>query len=290
MNLNWDDYRTILHLVREQSLAGAAKSLGVNYTTISRRISRAETALGQKLFNRLPSGYVATRLAEQVADTAREMEKLSDDLLRSVIANEDKLSGSLTITAPQLLISNVITPIFKEFCEAHPNVILNVKATNEPLDLNRREADIALRISNSPDKNLVGIRLAKQQTGIFACEELVNALQNNPNLNFDWIWFEHWKGLSEEMRLDRSDPNPKYVFDDMIAVIGAAKNGLGAVRLPLFLGRSTEGLKQLHIIEPQPYIDIWILTHSDMKDAPKVRAFKDILIPFFKKNRNRFVS
>lgn len=290
MDLNWDDYKTVLHLVRGQSLARAAKSLDVNYTTIARRITRAETALGQTLFNRLPSGYIATNLAEQVAKTAYEMEKSSDNLLRRVIANEDELSGSLTITAPQLLISNVIAPVLKEFGDAHPNVVLNVKATNEALDLNRREADIALRISNTPDENLVGLRLAKQKTGIFACEKLANDLQDNPNSKFDWIWFEHWKGLSEEMRHDRSDPKPRYVFDDMIAVIGAAKAGLGAVRLPLFLGRSTEGLKQLRIIEPQPYIDIWVLTHSDMKDAPKVRAFKDLLIPFFKKHKADFVD
>lgn len=290
MDLNWDDYRTILHLVREQSLAGAAKSLDVNYTTIARRITRAETALGEKLFDRLPTGYLATDLAEQVAKAATEMEKSSDNLLRSIIANEDKLSGSLTITAPQLLLSNVMGPVLKEFGDAHPNVIINVKATNETLNLNRREADIALRISNAPDKNLVGVRLTKQKTAIFACEELVNDLQNNPNLKFDWIWFEHWKGLSEEMRHDRSDPKPKYVFDDMIAALGAAKSGLGAVRLPFFLGRSTEGLRQLQIIEPQPYIDIWVLSHSDMKDAPKVRAFKDVLIPFFSKHKSEFIS
>lgn len=290
MDLNWDDYRTVLHLVREQSLAGAAKSLNVNYTTIARRVTRAETALGQKLFDRLPSGYIATDLAEQVARAAHEMEKSSDDLLRSVIANEDKLSGSLTITAPQLLISNIMGPVLKEFGDAHQNVILNVKATNELLNLNRREADIALRISNSPDESLVGVRLTKQRTAIFACEGLANHLQDNPNSKFDWIWFEHWNGLPEKTLQDRSDPNPKYVFDDMTAVLGGAKAGLGVVRLPLFLGRSTDGLKQLQILEPQPYIDIWALSHSDMKDAPKVRAFKDILIPFFNKHKNTFVT
>lgn len=290
MDLNWDDYRTIMHLVREQSLAGAAKSLDVNYTTIARRITRAETTLGQKLFDRLPSGYVATELAERVAKTAHEMEKSSDGFLRSVIANEDKLSGSLTITAPQLLISNVMGPVLKTFGEAHPNVVLHLKASNDLLNLNRREADIALRISNSPDENLVGVRLTKQKTAIFASEELVNNLQDNPNSKFDWIWFEHWNSLPEKTLQDRSDPNPKYVFDDMTAALGAAKAGLGVVRLPLFLGRSTEGLKQLQILEPQPYIDIWVLSHSDMKDAPKVRAFKDVLIPFFKKHKSNFVT
>lgn len=289
MDLNWEDYRTILHLVREQSLAGAAKSLGVNYTTIARRVTRAEAALGQKIFDRLPSGYVATDLAEQVAKAAQEMEKSSDNLLRSVVANEDKLSGSLTITAPQLLISNVMGPVLKEFGDAHPNVVLNIKATNELLNLNRREADIALRISNAPDESLVGVRLTKQKSAIFASEELVNELQDNPNSKVDWIWFEHWNGLPEKVLQERSDPNPKYVFDDMTAVLGAAKAGLGIVRMPLFLGRSTEGLKQLQISEPQPYIDIWALSHSDMKDAPKVRAFKDILIPFFNKLKNTFV-
>lgn len=290
MDMNWEDYRTVLHLVREKSLAGAAKSLGCNYTTIARRVKRAEDALAQQLFKRLPSGYQPTELAKVVAKQAEAMETSSDELLRSVSAQEGALSGSLTITSPQLLVTYYISPILKLFSERHPNVQIKIKATNEPLNLNRREADLAIRISNTPDENLTGIRLTEQRTSIYANQELASLLENDPEKPLDWIWFEHWDNVPEKALQSRTNIKPRYIFDDMTAAIGAAQTGLGIVRMPMFLGRNTPGLQQIKILEPQPYIDIWALSHSDMKDAPKVRAFKDILIPYFKKRQSEFVS
>lgn len=290
MDLNWEDYRAVLHLVREKSLGGAAQRLGCNYTTIARRIARAENALNQELFEKLPSGYTATELAYKIAEQAEKMEEASNQFLRYASSLEGELSGSLTITSPQLLVAYYLSPVLKEFNHKHPNVEIKIKATNELLNLNQREADLAIRITNKPDENLVGQRLTEQRTSIFATDEIATNIENDPDMPLNWIWFEHWDNVPEKALQSRSVPNPKYVFDDMSAVIGAAQAGLGIVRLPLFLGRHTHGLRQVNLIEPQPYVDIWSLSHADMKDAPKVRAFKDILIPFFKSKRLEFTA
>lgn len=290
MDLNWEDYRAVLHLVREKSLGGAARKLGCNYTTIARRIARAENALNQELFEKLPSGYTATELAYKIAEQAEKMEEASNQFLRYASSLEGELSGSLTITSPQLLVAYYLSPVLKEFSHKHPNVEVKIKATNELLNLNQREADLAIRITNKPDENLVGQRLTEQRTSIFATDEIAKNIENDPDMPLNWIWFEHWDNVPEKALQSRSVPNPKYIFDDMSAVIGAAQAGLGIVRLPLFLGRHTPGLRQVNLIEPQPYVDIWSLSHADMKNAPKVRAFKDILFPFFKSKRSEFTT
>lgn len=290
MDLNWEDYRAVLHLVREKSLGAAAERLGCNYTTIARRIARAENALNQELFEKLPSGYQATELAYKVAEQAEKMEDASNNFLRYAASLEGDLSGSITITSPQLLVAYYISPVLKVFSQKHPNVEIKIRATNELLNLNRRDADLAVRITNEPDENLVGQKLTEQRTSIFATDKMASEIENDPDVPLNWIWFEHWDNVPEKALQSRSVANPKFIFDDMSAVIGAAQAGLGVVRLPLFLGRHTQGLRQVKLIEPQPYIDIWSLSHVDMKDAPKVRAFKDILIPYFKSKRSEFTA
>ena len=148
MKLDWDDLHTVLKLVRHKTLAGAADALGVNYTTVARRIRRAETALEQPLFERLADGYRPTHAARVVADHAAKMEGNEHALRRALQGLDSGLSGRLTITAPQLLIANFLAPVFDIFNRAHPDIELRILASNELLDLTRLEADLAIRISD----------------------------------------------------------------------------------------------------------------------------------------------
>jgi len=139
-------------LVRHQTLAGAAAALDVNYTTVARRIHRAEEALGQLLFERLADGYRPTEAAKVVASHAEKMETAEFDLRRYLQVADTALTGSLTITAPQLLISYFLAPVLEEFDQKYPQIELRILATNDILDLTRLEADLAiLRTRNWPD-------------------------------------------------------------------------------------------------------------------------------------------
>ncbi|PYG33222.1 LysR family transcriptional regulator [Pelagimonas varians] len=290
MDLSWDDMRTVLSLVRCGSLAGAAQELGVNYTTVSRRIRRAEQTLGRVLFERLKDGYEPTAAAHFVAKNATEMEKTAHGLLRGLGGLDDGLQGDFTLTAPQLLISCILSPVIRDFSRAYPEVSLHIRATNDLLDLSRREADLAIRISRAPGDSLMGLRLTEQHSASFAAPEWAERIALDPQAPIDWLSYAGYDTLPNSVRINFPASRIALRFDDMVAMQGAAVAGLGVVRMPMFLGRSTPGLVQVPLLEPQPYADIWVVGHPDIWPSAKLAAFRDILVPFIRSKRALFVA
>ena len=290
MELIWDDLRTVMMLVRHGSLAGASQALGVNYTTVARRIRRAETTLQQPLFDRLPEGYRPTDIAHLIAEHAGRMEDAEHSLMRHLQGSESTLSGPLTITAPQLIIANFMSPLIEQFIAAFPRIDLRVLATNELLDLARREADLAIRISHNPGDTLKGLRLSAQQTASFANRQWADRIASDATATIDWIVYDAYPNVPKAIAPDFPNHRVRLRLDDMVAMLGAAQAGLGIVRTPLFLGRSTTGLVQVPVLPPQPYADIWVVGHPDVWPSAKVRAFIDMLVAFFKANRGQFMS
>ena len=290
MNLAWDDLRTVMMLVRHQTLAGAASALDVNYTTVARRIQRAEKALGQPLFDRLADGYRATEAATAVADHAAKMEVSEFDLRRYLRGTDTKMSGKLTITAPQLLISHFLAPVLDEFDRKFPQIDLRVLANNDILDLTRLEADLAIRISQDPGDTLKGLRLLRQESASFASPPLAARIKADPTAMIDWVVFDAFPNVPKGVSPDYPNNRVRFRFDDMVAMLGAAKANLGVVRVPLFLGRATDGLERVPVLPPQPYHDIWVVGHPDVWPSEKARVFREVLIAFCKANSDVFVG
>jgi DNA-binding transcriptional LysR family regulator len=290
MAIQWDDLKTVLAVVRSGTLVAAAIELGLNYTTVARRIERAERAIGAILFERLSDGYHPTDLAHLTALHAAEMEKQNDALLRKLQGRDQSLTGTLVITAPQLLIGPYLAPVLDQFCAKHGDVELKVHATNDLLDLNRRAADLAIRISHDPGDSLTGLRLCTQQTASFASVEMAGRIKADPETDIGWIVYGQGGGVPKASLKNYPNAYIRMEFDDMVAMVGAAQAGLGVVRMPMFLGRSTSGLVQVPVLPPQPYMDIWVVGHPDVWPSAKVSAFRDILIPHFRSQRACFVA
>ena len=290
MKINWDDMRTVLALVRAGTLAGAAEDLGLAYTTIARRVQRAEEMLGRPLFERHPDGYVPTRDAREMAGAAERMEAEEHSLLRRISGRDDSLQGALTLTAPQLLIQEVLAPLLSEFVQWHSEVQLTVRASNDVLDLTRREADLAIRISRSPGDSLVGQRLTDQHSAFFAAPDIARKAQDRPSDPLDIILYDQHKEIPQALREIHPDIRIKARFNDMTALASAAKAGMGVLRMPLFLGRSTQGLIPLSHVPLQPYAPVWMLTHRDLRQAARVSAMKAMIEPWFRSNRRLFTQ
>ena len=290
MEIAWDDVRTVLMLVRHQSLAAAAEQLGVNYTTVARRVRRAETALNQTLFERLSDGYQPTEAARTIAAHASQMELAEHAMIRQLQGAEIDLSGPMTITAPQLLIAHFLSPVFDTFAKTYPRVELRILATNTLLDLTRREADLAIRISSSPGDTLTGVRLSGQETASFANAAVAARIAEDPAAMIDWIVYDTYPDVPKGIRSQFPNNRVHLRFDDMTAMVGAAQAGLGVVRTAMFLGRSSAGLVQVPVLPPQPYADIWVVGHPDVWPSRKLKAFRDILAKHVKKHRSLFVG
>ncbi len=290
MQINWDDMRTILALVRAGTLAGAAEALAVSYTTVARRIARAEDMLGQPLFERRPEGYWAGAQARELAEAAARMEAAEQAALRKLSGRDQGLSGPLTLTAPQLLIQSHLAPFLAEFCRENPEIELTVRATNEVLDLSRREADLAIRISQTPSDTLVGLHLADQKTACLARPEIVAQATADPETRLDWVIYSGHSAPPKAALACYPNYRIRARFDDMTSLIAAAKAGMGVVRMPLYLGRREADLCPLPAIAPQDYAPIWVLSHPDLQHAAKVRQFKAALKRFFRSHQGDFIG
>ena len=287
--LDWNDLRYILETARQGGISGAARVLGVNHATVARRITAAEEALGARLFDRLPTGYVPTEAGKDAVRTATDMEEASSRLDLRIGARDAGLNGPLTVTAPQLFIDRVLAPLFARFTDAYPDIALTVLATNDMLNLPRRQADVAIRITRSPPSALVGRRVAEQRAAIYATPDLI-AKDPGGDAPLDWIRFTHWPGPPESIRKLRPKLRVRLSVDDMIAAISAARAGIGATRMACFLGESDPALARVPDLPDFDYVPIWVLTHPDLRHVPRIRAFSDFMADELRALRPLFVG
>ncbi|MEP1962347.1 LysR family transcriptional regulator [Tateyamaria sp.] len=218
------------------------------------------------------------------------METAEDAMMRQLKGTETELSGLLTITAPQLLIAHFLSPVIDQFTKAHPRIELRILAANELLDLTRRQADLAIRISENPGDSLTGLRLLKQENASFSNQEVADRIASKPSAMIDWVVYDADPHIPNGIDPEFPNNNVRFRFDDMVAMVGAAQAGLGVVRMPMFLGRASGGLVQVPVLPPQPYADIWIVGHPDVWPSQKLRAFRDILVSYSKAHRQQFVA
>lgn len=272
--LDWNDLRFVLETARNGGTSGAARVLGVNHATVARRITAAEEALGERLFDRLPSGYVPTEAGREAVRTAEAMERLDSELDLKIAARDDRIKGRLRVTAPQLFIQRVLGGILAEFTEAYPEVDLELVATNDTLNLAQREADVAIRFSKDPPETLVGRRFMDQKGAVYATPELI-ARDLGGEAPLDWVKFAHWPGPPAEIKSVRPNLRVRLTVDDMAAAIGAVRAGIGATRMACFLGDTDPALVRVPGMPRFDYLPLWLLTHADLRHVPRIRTFMD---------------
>lgn len=287
--INWDDLKFVLETARNGGTSGAARALGVNHATVARRITAAEAALGARLFDRLASGYVPTEAGWEAVRAAEAMSDLERGLDRRIAARDTAVSGPLKVTASELLIERVLAPIVSDFVAAHPDIDLSLVATNDTLNLAKREADVAIRFAKTPPDTLVGRRLFELKGAVFAHRDVL-ARDQGGLAPLDWIRFAHWPGPPAQIKAVRPNLNVRLTVDDMIAAIGAARAGIGATRMACFLGDSDLLLKRVPGLPLFTQAPLWILTHADLKQVPRVRVFTEFAAARLKALQPLFVG
>ena len=142
--LNWSDIPFVLAVCETGTLSGAARTLGVNHSTVFRRIESVESNLGVRLFERLSHGYVMTPAGEHFYRNGLQLRGGMDSLRRELGGQDLRLEGILTVTTTDSLLY-CLTPIFLAFQNQYPDVELRILSESRPLNLTQRDADIALR-------------------------------------------------------------------------------------------------------------------------------------------------
>jgi DNA-binding transcriptional LysR family regulator len=141
--LDWDDLRYVLAIARTGVLAGAGTALGVNHSTMFRRLNALEETLGVQLFERLPGGYVATEAGERLIGAAERVEAEVLAAEREITGRDTRLCGRLRVTCSETLAFRLLTAEIARFRGLHPGIQIELVIDNRQLDLARREADVA---------------------------------------------------------------------------------------------------------------------------------------------------
>lgn len=280
--LAWDDFRLVKAIADHDGLTGAAAALGVNHSTVFRRLGQIEELVGMPLFERRKTGYVATVAGAEMAALASRMDEDVTAFSRRLAGRDVAPSGEIRITTTDTLHLNVLLPIFAAFREMHPLIRLDVVIGNQALNLSKRDADIAIRASDSPGETLVGRRIATLAWAIYgrAGDGLAAAEQADPAQLYqhDWIALGDQLAHVKAARFVREHVAPERIALKSSAVLGlaeAVEQGLGIGPLPCFIADQRPGLVRLLPPNPDFATGLWVLTHPDIRHVPRVRAFMD---------------
>jgi DNA-binding transcriptional LysR family regulator len=279
--IDWSDLKVFLAIARARSVSRGATELGITHATALRRLAALEQALEQPLFDRGGGRYT---LSGAGADLLSDLEGMADRLAEAparVGANDDEVRGQIRLTTTDTLVHGLLMPLIHSFCEAHPDVRLQVIVNNNFLSLTRREADIAIRGSNRPPENLVGRRVGNIQTAPYASRAYLKSVGRRRALEqLEWIApDESLAHLEQSKWLARHVPATQVVMrvDSLVGMVHAAAHGMGAAMLLCPLADERPDL--VRIAEPQAALDtqLWILTHPDLRQVARVRAFSQYM-------------
>lgn len=286
MPIAWTEPQFILALARAGTLVGAAKALNIDHSTAYRRLRSLEKSLGTRLFERLSGGaYQATPAGERMALAAERMEQEVVALDRDLVGGDLRLAGRLRVTSSESLAFGVLTPHLKAFGVAHPGIAIELILENRLLDLSRREADIAIRPVRPREGDLWGRKLADVAWAIYGTRSyLKNARQRSVSPGLNGCSFIGWDDSSRRIRAaDWVERNAgkdaiAYRTASLINQLGAAKAAMGLAVLPCYLGDPEPGLVRAAAAPVSELTDeLWIVTHSSLKQTARVRAFFDVV-------------
>ncbi len=273
--LSWDDLRIIKTLSESGNRAVTAKKLGINVSTVSRRVAQLEKTLGIALFDRRRSGYILTMEGAELRALAERVELDIVSVARRISPAEQGLLGKLRITTSDGLLLYFLTPIIADFKSVNEGITIEVLVGNQTLSLARDESDIAVRATKKPSENLVGRKLAT-----IAWAPYGNVRSASASALFaegqSWVSYSGLlSGLKAVSYVDnRVDAHCiSYRTDSVAAASAAIAAGLGLGFLPCMLGDITPGLRRVGPVVPELNDELWLLTHQDIRKSWRVKAF-----------------
>jgi DNA-binding transcriptional LysR family regulator len=278
--LSWDDFRYVKAIADSRSLAGAAEVLGVNHSTVFRRLGQIEEHLGSRLFERGRGGYALTACGEQMVELAERMGEEIVVFERKVTGQDLRPSGELRITASDTILLHILTDVLVGFRRSYPEIVLDVVVSNLRLNLSKRDADVALRATYHNPEALAGRKVARIAWAVFGPRALA-AKPFDPAVDgkrHDWVAFTDPVSIAKAMKWLKEHVDEKRIVckvNTMIGLAEAAAAGMGMAVLPCYVGAAVPGLAQLSAPLPELDGELWLLTHPDLRNTARVRAFLD---------------
>jgi len=278
--IDWDDVRYFLAVARGGSVRAAADRLGVNHSTVLRRIAQLEERLGAHMFERLPSGYRLTDAGKEVLEFAVQMEASSNQLETRVFGRDQTVRGLLRVTLAPPLATHLLMPDFADFARLHPEVEMEILSIDEPVNLTNREADVAIRVVYDRDAlplNLHGVKGPEVFGCVYMSCDLLAAWRAGARDPIRWI-VKNIHGIPDWAREGEvRATEPPFSTTDAEAQIVAVRQGLGITTLPCFVGDADPLLARAPGAPLHMYGTLWLLTQGETRKTKRVRLFTEFV-------------
>lgn len=283
--LQWDDVRYFLTLSREGSLSASARVLKVEHSTVARRVSNLEKTLRVKLFDRLARGWILTKEGVELSRQAESLETEMLALWRTALTNTT-LSGKVRVSAPPILMSDFLVPRIQCFQEKYPDIELELIGETRGADLTRGEADIALRMVEPNSPQLVARLLCNVSYNLYA----IPAWLERPRSEHAFIGFDQASSHWQKTWLENHAGHRQYALrsNDIRAMYHAALSGIGLALLPRFMVAGESQLAVVPMLEIPPVCPLYLVMHTDVRRAPRIRATADFLIDLIQSQAHNF--
>ncbi len=285
---DWDDIRYFLEVARSGNVTSASKVLGVNHSTVSRRIRALEEKHGVRLFERIPSGYEMTKAANTIYETALELEAKNQLISRQLFGQDSRLQGEITLTMPHDILDYCVIDDLAEFRDSHPEIQLNILVSQGLINLAAREADIAIRLTPSPPDYLIGNEIAKLQHGVYINTH-VTYLKSTPII----AWSDETK-IPDWAKNNFTDAEIVLRVDDLYSMYAAVKAGIGIASMPCYMPDIVfdfqSNVKRLPIELPISNWGVWVLSHVDLRHTARVSYCREFLVKRLKQNKALYLG
>jgi DNA-binding transcriptional LysR family regulator len=284
-DIGWELYRSFLGVLTHGSLSGAARALGVAQPTIGRHVAALEKSLGLALFTRSQTGFLPTEAAQSLRMYAESLQSTVAALERAAASQGSGVSGSVRVTASDVIGVEVLPPIIARLRDQHPDLAVELALTDRVQDLVGREADIAVRMMRPRQELLVARRVGQIVVGLHAHQNYLSRRGSPKNL----------ADLANHALIG---------FDETTPFIRSAGKKLNAWRREAFAMRTDNNLAQLALIRsgagigvcqvaiahrddeivrilPKQFalpLDTWITMHQDLRNSPRCRVTFDALV------------
>jgi DNA-binding transcriptional LysR family regulator len=291
----WDDARHFLAVHRKGSLSAAAKQLGVNQSTVGRRLLTLEERLGAKLFFRTRDGYRIAPAGERLLPHAERMEDEATAITREIAGQETTLTGNVCVTAGDLVGPLVIAPLLVRLHAKYPDIDLELDTDNSLRSLSKREADIAVRIGNVAEHGVAARKVCEFGSAAYASKSYL-ASRGRPRgddwSGHDFIGFSETRHVMEARWIEEHAVKGRVVFrgKGTLPQLVMARAGVGIAALPCYAGDAEPDLVRLTPLSQIMRASMWLVVHEDMRHAARIRACVEFLAEGLRAESKRLVG
>lgn len=291
---DWNDLRSFLAVVRTGRLTVAAGQLGIDHSTLSRRITALETALKVRLFDRLPSGYVLTEAGQGLVGEAEKIETVALRISSDLEDAKTAMTGPVRFATPEGFGTYFVAHHLHALSVQHPGLTLELIADPSVVSLTKRQADVAVTMERPTDGPLRAQKLTDYEYGLYGTAEL---LSGHDDAAFDLDAFKLIGYIPDQLPTTAHNYLSKIAgareadlkISNIVTQMTATLGGYGLCVLPCFMAAQHAKLRRVLADRVCFTRSYWLVTHVDVRAPARAKAIVGYLLKLVSENRDLFL-